>query len=139
VRGIKSDTQEIWNKETCSIYISGYIRCWSKRNGELLSQTKAFADGGEIKNSKFPYQILFNVIPQIDVFTDNGYTKEEMKMVNETKKIMHAPDIKISATTVRVPVLRAHSESISIDLEKPAAPEEIRDLLSASEGIYCSR
>ncbi len=102
---------------------------------ELLSQTKSYVNGEEIKVEKFAHQILFNVIPHIDVFQENGYTKEEMKMVKETQKIMHAPDIKITATTVRVPVLRAHSESISIELEKEATPQEIKELLEKSEGV----
>ncbi len=102
---------------------------------ELLSQTKSYVNGEEIKVEKFAHQILFNVIPHIDVFQENGYTKEEMKMVKETQKIMHAPDIKITATTVRVPVLRAHSESISIELEKEATPQEIKELLGKSEGV----
>lgn len=102
---------------------------------ELLSQTKAYSDGKDIVVEKFAHQILFNVIPHIDVFTENSYTKEEMKMVNETKKIMHDENLRISATTVRVPVLRAHSESVTIELTKEATAEEITDLLKKSEGI----
>ena len=75
---------------------------------------------------KFAYQLAFNLIPQIDVFTENGYTKEEMKMYNETRKIMHS-DVKVSATCVRVPALRAHSESIWVETERPISVEEARD------------
>lgn len=72
---------------------------------------------------RFAFQLAGNLIPQIDVFTDNGYTKEEMKMVNETKKIMHS-DVAVSAMCVRVPVMRAHSESVWVETERPVAPEE---------------
>lgn len=102
---------------------------------ELLNQTADYVNNKDITVEKFAHQILFNVIPHIDVFTDNGYTKEEMKMVKETQKIMHVPEMKISATTVRVPVLRAHSESITIELEKNATPEEVRAILEAAPGV----
>ena len=78
--------------------------------------------------------MAFNVIPQVDIFTDNGYTKEEMKMYNETRKIMHS-DIKVSATCVRVPSLRAHSESIWIETERPISVEEARKAFSKGEGL----
>ena len=83
---------------------------------------------------KFAYQLAFNLIPQIDVFTDNGYTKEEMKMFNETQKIMHS-DIKVSSTCVRVPALRAHSESIWVETERPLTVEEARAAFKKAEGI----
>ncbi|BDU49808.1 aspartate-semialdehyde dehydrogenase [Haliovirga abyssi] len=102
---------------------------------ELLDQTKAFVEGKEIPIDKFVHQLLFNVIPHIDEFTDNGFTKEELKMINETRKIFHDNEIKISATTVRVPVLRAHSESINLELEKKSTSKEIRELLRESEGV----
>ena len=85
---------------------------------ELTDQTKSWYKNDEIKTKHFPVQIAFNVIPQCDSFLDNGYTKEEMKMVNETKKILESPDMKITATCVRVPVFRAHSEAIWIETEK---------------------
>jgi len=89
----------------------------------------------EIESKIFPVQIAFNVIPHIDVFSDNGYTKEELKMVHETQKIFGDDSIKISATTVRVPVLTSHSESINIETEKKLSLDEVRDALSAGEGV----
>lgn len=84
---------------------------------------------------KFPHQIAGNCIPHIDVFLENGYTKEEMKMVDETKKILHAPDIKVTATAVRVPVYNGHSEAINVELEKPFELDELIALLKNSKGI----
>jgi aspartate-semialdehyde dehydrogenase len=104
---------------------------------ELTEQIKAWAKGKSIPiaNNKFQHQIAFNLIPQIDVFTDNGYTKEEMKMANETKKIMGDSSIGVSATCVRVPVFRSHSENIWIETEKPVLPQKAKELLSKAEGI----
>ncbi|MCA6085824.1 aspartate-semialdehyde dehydrogenase [Candidatus Endomicrobiellum agilis] len=103
---------------------------------ELTEQVKSWAKGETIPiANKFQYQIAFNLIPQIDVFTDNGYTKEEMKMVNETKKIMDDTSIEISATCVRVPVFRSHSENVWVETEKPISPQQAKDLLSKAEGI----
>ena len=101
---------------------------------ELQEQHKSLAGGGEPKVEKFAYQLAYNVIPHIDVFTDNGYTKEEMKMFNETRKIMHS-DVQVSATCVRVPVLRAHSESVWIETERPVSVEEARAAFAAAEGV----
>ncbi|NCU33434.1 MAG: aspartate-semialdehyde dehydrogenase, partial [Candidatus Moranbacteria bacterium] len=84
---------------------------------------------------KFPYQIISNVIPQIDVFLENGNTKEEEKMIQEMRKIMHLPDLRISSTAVRVPVLNGHSESINIEFEKPCSVDDAKRILSKSEGI----
>ncbi|MBE5816520.1 MAG: aspartate-semialdehyde dehydrogenase [Clostridiales bacterium] len=84
---------------------------------------------------KFPYPIFANLIPQIDVFEDNGYTKEEMKMVNETRKILHAPEMRITATTVRVPVFGAHSESINLEFENEFDLNELKQVLAEGEGI----
>lgn len=84
---------------------------------------------------KFPYPIFSNCLPHIDVFEDNGYTKEEMKMVNETRKILENNDMKITATTVRVPVFDAHSESINVEFENPYDLDELKALLASSEGI----
>ncbi|HAJ28331.1 MAG TPA: aspartate-semialdehyde dehydrogenase, partial [Syntrophus sp. (in: bacteria)] len=81
------------------------------------------------------HQIAFNCLPQIDVFVDNGYTKEEMKMINETKKIMNDLSIAVTATTVRVPVFYAHSESVNIETEKKITPREVRDLLAKAPGV----
>ncbi|MCL2334985.1 MAG: aspartate-semialdehyde dehydrogenase [Endomicrobia bacterium] len=107
-----------------------------KGMNELDAQTKAWAKGETIPAAnKFQYQIAFNLIPQIDVFTENGYTKEEMKMTNETKKIMGDSSIEVSATCVRVPVFRSHSENVWIETEKPLSPEKTKELLSKAPGI----
>ncbi len=87
------------------------------------------------KNNKFPHPIANNCLPHIDVFLDNGYTKEEMKMIEETKKILHRPDLKVTATTVRVPVLNSHSESINVEFEKDFDLKELKEILKNSPGI----
>lgn len=102
---------------------------------ELSNQTRALLSFQEPVVKVYPYQIAFNCLPQIDVFVDNGYTKEEMKMINETKKIMNDPSIAVTATTVRVPVFYAHSESINIETEKKITPQEVRDLLAKAPGV----
>jgi len=103
---------------------------------ELTSQSISWAKGENIAPaSKFPYQIAFNLIPHIDIFGENGYTKEEMKMVNETRKIMGDSRIAVSATCVRVPVFRAHSEAVWIETEKKISPEEARKLLLKARGV----
>jgi aspartate-semialdehyde dehydrogenase len=84
---------------------------------------------------EFPYQIAFNLIPQIGAFTDNGYTEEEMKMQDETRKIMHSPAINVSATTIRVPAFFAHSEAVTIELSYPMEAEEARNLLKSAPGV----
>ncbi|MCD8073291.1 MAG: aspartate-semialdehyde dehydrogenase [Alistipes sp.] len=101
---------------------------------ELDGQYKAIVEGREPQVSKFAYQLANNLIPQVDVFTDNGYTKEEMKMFNETRKIMHS-DIAVSATCVRVPIQRAHSENIWIETERPVSVAEAREAFAGAEGI----
>lgn len=101
---------------------------------ELREQTAQLSRGEEPTVRKFAHQLAFNVIPHVDVFTDNGYTKEEMKMYNETRKIMHS-DIKVSATCVRVPVLRAHSEAIWVETERPVSVEEALKAFSEAEGL----
>ena len=101
---------------------------------ELKHQYEQLVAGEEPTVEKFAYQLAYNVIPHIDVFTDNDYTKEEMKMFNETRKIMHS-DIAVSATCVRVPVMRAHSESIWVETERPISIDEAREAFSSSEGI----
>lgn len=101
---------------------------------ELYEQYRQVLAGEPVTVEKFPYQLAFNVIPQIDVFTDNGYTKEEMKMYNETKKIMHS-DVEVSAMCVRVPSLRSHSESIWIETERPISVAEAREAVSKGEGL----
>jgi len=106
-----------------------------KAINELKEQIKAISDGNKIRQEVFPYQIAYNCLPQIDIFLDNGYTKEEMKMVNETKKIMGDDTIGITATCVRVPVLRGHSESVNIQTEKEIRSEDIKVLLEKAEGV----
>jgi aspartate-semialdehyde dehydrogenase len=100
---------------------------------ELFSQSKAVFTLGEIENKKFPKRIAFNCIPQIDVFMEDGYTKEEWKMVVETKKILD-PKIKLSATCVRVPVFIGHSEAVNIEFENPISDDEARDILRKAPG-----
>jgi len=102
---------------------------------ELAKQTADLLSGRHIEPSIFPYQIAFNLIPQIDVFLDNGYTKEEMKMINETKKIMEDDSIKITATTVRVPVFFSHSESVNIETAKKITADEVRKILKKAPGV----
>jgi aspartate-semialdehyde dehydrogenase len=101
---------------------------------ELEQQYRQVLAGEEVKVEKFPYQLAYNLIPQIDVFTDNGYTKEEMKMYNETRKIMHS-DVRVSATCVRVPALRSHSESIWVETERPVSVEQAREAFAAAPGL----
>ncbi|GAA0332229.1 aspartate-semialdehyde dehydrogenase [Bacillus carboniphilus] len=110
---------------------------------ELKSQTDAMLKGEEVepqllpvKGDKKHYPIAFNAIPQIDVFQDNGFTYEEMKMINETKKIMHMPELKVAATCVRLPVVAGHSESVYVEVEKEGVTtEELRSLLRDAEGV----
>ena len=101
---------------------------------ELKKQNEQLVAGEEPTVNKFAYQLAYNVIPHIDVFTENDYTKEEMKMYNETQKIMHS-DIKVSATCVRVPVMRAHSESIWVETEREITPAEAREAFANAEGV----
>ena len=101
---------------------------------ELELQYKQVLAGEEVTVSKFAYQLAYNLIPQVDVFTENGYTKEEMKMYHETRKIMHS-DIEVSALCVRVPSLRAHSESIWAETERPISLEEARKAFAEAPGV----
>ncbi|MFY9140992.1 MAG: aspartate-semialdehyde dehydrogenase [Thermacetogeniaceae bacterium] len=103
---------------------------------ELLLQTKQVMAGEDVQQPKiFQHQIAFNLIPHIDVFGDNNYSREEMKLLNETRKILHDPEIQITATTVRVPVLRSHSESVNIETEKELTAEEARKILNTAPGV----
>lgn len=102
---------------------------------ELEQQHRDLADGREPAVNKFSHQLAYNVIPHIDVFTDNGYTKEEMKMHLETKKIMHSPNLEVSATCVRVPVMRAHSEAIWVETATPLELDTVRRALENAPGI----
>ncbi len=114
----------------------------AKAMAELESQVKAYATGQAPQAEILPaagaakhYQIAFNLLPHIDVFQEMGYTKEEWKMVKETQKIMHAPEIRVTATTVRVPVLRSHSESINVELNSPLPAEQARAILRRAPGV----
>ena len=103
---------------------------------ELKEQTKAVLEGRPVPPpKKIPKQIAFNCVPHIDVFFDSGYTKEEMKMVNETKKIMHDDSIKVSPTCVRVPVFVGHSEAVNLEFERPISVEEAREILERAPGV----
>ncbi|AFM42409.1 aspartate-semialdehyde dehydrogenase [Desulfosporosinus acidiphilus SJ4] len=102
---------------------------------ELEAEVKAWSKGDGMTPAVFPYQIAFNLIPRIDVFQEGDYTKEEWKMVKETQKIFHAPNMAITATTVRVPVFRSHSESINVETEKLVSVTEIREALSQAPGV----
>ena len=101
---------------------------------ELELQYRQVLNNEPATVNKFAYQLAYNVIPHIDVFTENGYTKEEMKMYNETRKIMHS-DVQVSATCVRVPSLRAHSESVWVETERPISVDEAREAFSKAEGV----
>ena len=101
---------------------------------ELQQQYADIVEGKPVTVKKFAYQLAYNVIPQIDVFTDNGYTKEEMKMFNETRKILHS-DVKCSAMCVRISSLRSHSEAVWIQTEKPLGVKEVQDALAAARGV----
>lgn len=102
---------------------------------ELVAQYGQLQRGEEPTIEKFAYQLAYNVIPQVDVFTDNGYTKEEMKMFNETKKIMHAPNLDVSAMCVRVPVMRAHSEAVWVETEQALDLDTVRAAFEKAEGL----
>ncbi|HOK40980.1 MAG TPA: aspartate-semialdehyde dehydrogenase [bacterium] len=102
---------------------------------ELKRQIEQIRNNEKVTCEVYPHQIAYNVLPHVDVFLENGYTKEEMKMVNETRKIMNDYSIQVTATTVRVPVIRAHSESINIELEKKLTANEVREILSKAPGI----
>ncbi len=102
---------------------------------ELTTQAKQALNGQNTTPHVYPHQIAFNILPEIDVFLDNGYTKEEWKMVEETKKIMHTNDIAISATCVRVPVFTGHSEAVHLEFSQPMSPEEARLILAQAPGV----
>jgi aspartate-semialdehyde dehydrogenase len=102
---------------------------------ELAHQTVALLNFRDVESKVYPHQIAFNCLPHIDSFLENGYTKEEMKMVTETKKIMEDDSLRVTATAVRVPVFRCHSESVNIETEKEISANEVRALLSAAPGI----
>jgi len=102
---------------------------------ELTTQTKLVLEGQNTVPHVYPHQIAFNLLPEIDVFLDSGYTKEEWKMVEETRKIMHAPEIAVSATCVRVPVYIGHSEAVNVEFSRPMTPDEARYILAHAPGV----
>jgi aspartate-semialdehyde dehydrogenase len=102
---------------------------------ELETQVRALFNNQDIEKKVYPHQIAFNCLPHIDVFLENGYTKEEVKMVNETKKIMEDQTIQVTATTVRVPVFYGHSESVNVEFEEELTPEAARKLLANAPGV----
>ncbi|MEC2037684.1 aspartate-semialdehyde dehydrogenase [Bacillus altitudinis] len=103
---------------------------------ELYSQSQAILNKEDVKSEVMPYQIAFNAIPQIDKFQDNGYTFEEMKMINETKKIMHLPELEVAATCVRLPIETGHSESVYVELESnDATVDDVKSILKDAPGI----
>lgn len=102
---------------------------------ELVEQTKAYLNEEEIKSENFNHQIAFNAIPQIDIFLENDYTKEEMKMINETRKILHLSDLAVTATCVRIPVMYGHGESLNIELENEFNIEELKKIIAAQKNV----
>jgi len=102
---------------------------------ELETQVRALFNNQDVEKKVYPHQIAFNCLPHIDVFLENGYTKEEMKMVNETKKILEDDTLQVTATTVRVPVFYGHSESVNVEFEKELTPEVARKLLEKAPGV----
>ena len=102
---------------------------------ELRRQVEAVASGGEVVREVYPHQIAFNLLPQVDSFLENGYTKEEMKLQSEGRKMMHLPDFRASVTCVRVPVYRAHSIALSAEFERPVSVDAARDVLAKAPGL----
>jgi aspartate-semialdehyde dehydrogenase len=107
----------------------------SKAIKELQSQIEAHVGDGPIEATVYPHQIAFNALPQVDVFLDNGYTKEEWKVVTESRKILHLPDLRISSTAVRIPVFVAHSEAVHVETVDPITPDRARTLFAAVPGV----
>ena len=102
---------------------------------ELREQTPRVLDGQPADPRAYPHQIAFNVLPHIEDFHNNGYTNEEMKMVHETRKILHLPELAVSATCVRVPVMVSHSEAVHVEFANPIGPSEVREILAGSPGV----
>ena len=107
----------------------------NKAVAELDAQVRAYADDEELSATVYPHQIAFNALPQVDVFTEDGYTKEEHKLINESRKILHLPDLRISCTAVRIPVFTAHSEAVHLELAQDLDPDAARALLAAVPGV----
>jgi aspartate-semialdehyde dehydrogenase len=102
---------------------------------ELFSQSEAVLESGEIRTDVYPHRIAFNIIPHIEHFHDNGYTNEEVKMINETRKILGDPDMRVTATCTRVPIFNAHSESLNVQTRQPISADEVRRLMLSTPGI----
>ena len=102
---------------------------------ELRRQSAGILNGGVAEPAEYPHRIAFNVLPQVETFLDNGYTTEEMKMVEETRKIMHRPDLPVSATCARVPVMVSHSEAVHVEFEQPMTPGQVSEILSDAPGV----
>ena len=102
---------------------------------ELESQSQSALDGDDVNAEVYPHPIAFNVLPHVEPFWDNGYTNEEMKMQNETRKILHAPDVRVSATCVRVPVYVSHSEAVNVEFTDAISPGEVREILASAPGL----
>jgi aspartate-semialdehyde dehydrogenase len=103
--------------------------------GELEDQVRAHVAGGRSEPRVYPHTIAFNALPEIDVFLPNGYTKEEWKIVTETRKILHLPDLRVSSTAVRIPVFVSHSEAVHVELRAPITPSRARELFAAVPGV----
>ena len=102
---------------------------------ELRDQSRVVLDGGQASADVYPHQIAFSVFPHVEPFWDNGYTNEEMKMQNEARKIMHAPDLRVSSTCVRVPVVVSHSEAVNVEFSEAISPGEVREILADAPGV----
>jgi aspartate-semialdehyde dehydrogenase len=102
---------------------------------ELTEQSRQVLDGNSASPHVYPHQIAFNLLPHIDVFLGSGYTKEEWKVINETKKILHAPDLQISATCVRVPVFVGHSEAVHVEFSRPITAEDFYNIVREAPGV----
>jgi aspartate-semialdehyde dehydrogenase len=102
---------------------------------ELQRQVEAYVADEPLETTVYPHQIAFNALPQVDVFLDNGYTKEEWKVVTESRKILHLPDLRISATAVRVPVFVSHSEAVHVETMRPISPDQARERFGAVPGV----
>ncbi len=111
------------------------VLAWADRIRSGKKGEESYGYVGPYEYNAYPHQIAFNCLPHIDVFLENGYTKEEMKMVNETRKIMEDPDIQVSATAVRVPVFFGHSEAVNVAFEREVTPEKARELLEGAPGV----
>ncbi len=126
-----NDLEKAYNIKRLVISTYQSVTGTGKKAVDQLMNERANIDG----DKAYPHPIDLNILPHIDVFTENGYTKEEMKMINETRKIMNRPDMAITATTVRVPVIGGHSESVNVEFEKPFDLDEAIDILSKTKGV----